>query len=759
MALNNCTINSASVTVNQGQALGSTASQVLTITPDAGYVVAAADFTNNSGNLSGSPISSIAITDSTTTPYSDNNLVLVTCDLNNSYVANNSLNYIIDIDGDAKDKKGREFTVAGTLDATVSNATPSSFSGEAYTGSGVEGSIVTIANKTFTASAGNYFSTAPTATVSTGTAADYIIEHEDTVNNNFHNRLIKRRFIIKYKFPASFVTGNNIDFVANAVSIPASDGDSAGSEIKNLVIDESVIQKRGDARVLKIYGNPAANFELTVTRNSDSKTYDFTSELDDKFTTAATKLDNVNIGSDGLHEAYISIPAITGTSESYKIKVTAESGSSVSSNITNYNNANPNITLTQADDITITLTTANGTNITNRTTDSITGPYGETSNEGNNVDSKSISYTVVSSSNMYITRQPIFPDDFSNVDASGNQFFLGSPTITGSGGTTLTITGTLGVGTFGTANVTSALNLTNILSVAPTTQAFTSNGNEDTTQNINLASYVNNPQGNTLTYSIVADNTGSNGTLTLTNSSTGAVTYVPAANNNTNVNFTFKVNDGVQDSNTSIATVQVTPVNDAPTDIALSSQTIAENNSIGAVIGNLSTTDVDAGDTHTYTLVSGTGSTDNASFTITGSQLKAAVVFDYETKNSYSIRVRSTDSGSLYFEKQFTISISDVAEGGSNYVATLCSPFTGTVSVNGSSFCDAGSTALFSSGFMSTGASNQSYVRFTTVSGGCTSTHTGYMRLTGATTSDTATHLVHGECYYNDCSGNGENCI
>ena len=33
-------------------------------------------------------------------------------------------------------------------------------------------------------------------------------------------------------------------------------------------------------------------------------------------------------------------------------------------------------------------------------------------------------------------------------------------------------------------------------------------------------------------------------------------------------------------------------------------------------MGTASTTDANAGDTHTYTLVSGTGDTDNASFTI-----------------------------------------------------------------------------------------------------------------------------------------------
>lgn len=104
------------------------------------------------------------------------------------------------------------------------------------------------------------------------------------------------------------------------------------------------------------------------------------------------------------------------------------------------------------------------------------------------------------------------------------------------------------------------------------------------------------------------------------------------------------------------------PLNHAPTDISLSASSIAENNAVGDVIGSLSTTDQDAGNTFTYSLVSGTGSTDNASFSITDANLKAGIAFDYETKSSYSIRVRTTDQGGLYFEKVFTITVTDVFE-------------------------------------------------------------------------------------------------
>jgi hypothetical protein len=102
--------------------------------------------------------------------------------------------------------------------------------------------------------------------------------------------------------------------------------------------------------------------------------------------------------------------------------------------------------------------------------------------------------------------------------------------------------------------------------------------------------------------------------------------------------------------------------NEAPTDITLSVATIAENNAIGDVIGTLSTTDPDVGNSFTYSLVSGTGDTDNAAFTINGSSLKANEVFDYEAKSTYSVRIRSTDQGGLTTEKSFTITVTDVAD-------------------------------------------------------------------------------------------------
>ncbi|MFG0255246.1 MAG: cadherin repeat domain-containing protein, partial [Rhodopirellula sp. JB053] len=108
--------------------------------------------------------------------------------------------------------------------------------------------------------------------------------------------------------------------------------------------------------------------------------------------------------------------------------------------------------------------------------------------------------------------------------------------------------------------------------------------------------------------------------------------------------------------------ITVTDTNVAPTAIALDDNTIEEDAVIGAVIGGLTTTDGNASDTFTYSLVNGEGDTDNASFAIVGSNVVTAASLDFETQSTHSIRVRTTDSGGEFFEQPITINVIDVNE-------------------------------------------------------------------------------------------------
>ncbi|HPM81747.1 MAG TPA: PKD domain-containing protein [Candidatus Anammoximicrobium sp.] len=101
--------------------------------------------------------------------------------------------------------------------------------------------------------------------------------------------------------------------------------------------------------------------------------------------------------------------------------------------------------------------------------------------------------------------------------------------------------------------------------------------------------------------------------------------------------------------------------NHPPTGLNLSPAAVAENLPAGTDVGTLTTVDVDLpDDSHTYSLVPGIGSADNGSFVIDGNQLKTAAMFDFETKASYAIRLRTTDREGLWHERTLTITVTDV---------------------------------------------------------------------------------------------------
>jgi VCBS repeat-containing protein len=118
------------------------------------------------------------------------------------------------------------------------------------------------------------------------------------------------------------------------------------------------------------------------------------------------------------------------------------------------------------------------------------------------------------------------------------------------------------------------------------------------------------PNGDAITFSLLTPS--AHGTAVLTNPSTGAFTYAPAANYTGSDSFTFTATAGGDTSNTATIAVTVTPVNDPP---------IAQNgsNSVftgASVSGTLVATDIDS-PSLTYAIVAngtkGTAVVTNAS--------------------------------------------------------------------------------------------------------------------------------------------------
>jgi len=162
----------------------------------------------------------------------------------------------------------------------------------------------------------------------------------------------------------------------------------------------------------------------------------------------------------------------------------------------------------------------------------------------------------------------------------------------------------------------------------------------------------------TVTYALT-DNAGGRFAI---HSLSGVVSITDAIDHETRSSHTIVVRATSSDGSSSSApiVISVTNVNEAPTTLTLDSTSISENTATATNIGTLNTTDPDASETFTYTLVA--DFIDNANFQIAGDKLQTKDPLDFETKSSYSILVRTTDAGGLFTEQTFTISVEKVNE-------------------------------------------------------------------------------------------------
>ncbi|MCB1431851.1 MAG: cadherin repeat domain-containing protein, partial [Alphaproteobacteria bacterium] len=104
-------------------------------------------------------------------------------------------------------------------------------------------------------------------------------------------------------------------------------------------------------------------------------------------------------------------------------------------------------------------------------------------------------------------------------------------------------------------------------------------------------------------------------------------------------------------------TISVTDVNEAPSNITISNATVVENAAHNSLVGTLSATDPDTGDTLTYTLL------DNAlaRFSLSGQDILVndGPRIDYERWTSHTITVQAMDSAGNTTTRDIVISVID----------------------------------------------------------------------------------------------------
>ncbi len=102
--------------------------------------------------------------------------------------------------------------------------------------------------------------------------------------------------------------------------------------------------------------------------------------------------------------------------------------------------------------------------------------------------------------------------------------------------------------------------------------------------------------------------------------------------------------------------------NNAPSNLSLDNSSLSENNDVGQLVGTLTAQDDGTSITFAFATGDGSNDADNASFSISGDQLLAQEVFDFESQATYRVFVQASDERGETISQAFTISVIDTNE-------------------------------------------------------------------------------------------------
>jgi VCBS repeat-containing protein len=199
-----------------------------------------------------------------------------------------------------------------------------------------------------------------------------------------------------------------------------------------------------------------------------------------------------------------------------------------------------------------------------------------------------------------------------------------------------------------TSNAATVTVTVNAVNQAPTAANGALATNEDAAASGSLA--ATDPEGKALAFSIVTN--GAKGTATITNAATGAYTYTPNANASGTDSFSFRASDGSLNSNTATVAVTISAVNDAPLPTA---PAIAINKGTAGT-SQVAANDPDAGNTHSYSIITaplhGTAS------------VSATGLVSYKPAANYtgtdSLAVRVTDQSGVFAQVTIAVTVAAV---------------------------------------------------------------------------------------------------
>ncbi|MEX2131820.1 MAG: cadherin domain-containing protein, partial [Pseudohongiellaceae bacterium] len=281
----------------------------------------------------------------------------------------------------------------------------------------------------------------------------------------------------------------------------------------------------------------------------------------------------------------------------------------------------------------------------------------------------------------------------SGTASAGNDFLADSGVVTFAAGQTTAAVGvTVNADTtfeasetvqiqFTGSQLSSSVTATGTITDANVAPVITSGATGSVAENADIATVIytaaasDADAGDTQVYSLKA---GGDAAMLDINSATGAVSLKASADFETKNAYSFTIVATDQGGLTSekAVTAGVTDVNEAPVVSSGATGTVAENAVASTVVYTATVSDVDAGDTHTFSLKAGGDAAMLSIDAATGAVTLNASA-DFETKAAYDFTVVATDKAGLAGEKAVTVSVTDA-----NDAPVITSGATGSVAEN-----------------------------------------------------------------------------
>jgi len=482
----------------------------MTITPNSGYVVSASNF-SASGTLPGQ-FASIAFTD-TAVAGEINNTVLVTFTFSALFQMSPTLNNInLPITGHADlidDKRSIDFSIdfidntTNNTNGSVTSLTPNgtivenpSFESSLDVSTGLQqtnlsGTIdanntIVLATIRLAADSNFHFNDNATITIENApSSSNFLLTPSTVQSSNSEGQIVSRDYMLKLFSDVSIPSGLSCKIFINYDGVADL---SSTKEIKQIIYGEPEISIKGATKRIQIVGDVGAEFDLTITKNSDN-----TSIIDTNLANAdiihipAGLIRGINktLTSNNTEQLFATyqflqeFPAASAN-EIYHINVTPKNGTILNSNLTQtapqaiiYQYVNPTITLQATG---FRGDSGNPANIT------YTGRPNKTPGQLGNiktvVETFQINYQLTHSAAISkagsITWSSTGTSSWTNSAYAssattpanhGNHIEIVNIVHTADGSTTASLTADVVVKKFGTANVTMSIDLNNFFTV------------------------------------------------------------------------------------------------------------------------------------------------------------------------------------------------------------------------------------------------------------------------------------------------------